>query len=58
MFCQWPCEQPLAVFAQAHVKFTTVPGEEFTPKLRALMIIKAFHDSEITPAIKRGVQST
>ncbi|MBY5668782.1 hypothetical protein HFO43_09515 [Rhizobium leguminosarum] len=34
------------------MKFTTVPGEEFTLKHRALMIIKAFHDSDITPAIK------
>ncbi|MGB8287738.1 MAG: hypothetical protein WCE42_07320 [Rhizobium ruizarguesonis] len=34
------------------MKFTTVLGEEFTLKHRALMIIKAFHDSDITPAIK------
>ncbi|ULJ81983.1 hypothetical protein MF410_31795 (plasmid) [Rhizobium sp. C104] len=40
------------------MKFTTVLGEEFTLKHRALMIIKAFHDSDITPAIKRGVQSS
>ena len=33
------------------MKFTTVPGEQFTLKRRALMMInKAFHDADIKPA--------
>ena len=33
------------------MKFTTVPGEQFTLKRRALMMInKAFHDNDIKPA--------